>query len=263
MNKKISVSTSFNYEVPIENQVHMISNAGFSHLTLGSNLNHFNYFDSDNRLKLLRLLNNGNLFIDTIHGKSLHQDKNLELLEKTIIAAKEFGVKYIVVHISPFMFDKKDYVGLFENLKLLKNDLIRLLEKNKIKLALENVFPNHELDLLIEYVKYLNHDLIGICYDSSHDQIDGPRDFTFLERYKAKVMKVHISDRIKEFVDHVIPGEGFINFDKIIELLKQSAFELPLLLEVMMTHSKYNKSPELFLSEAYKMGSEIYKKFVL
>ena len=263
MKKQISVSTSFNYGLPIENQVQMISNAGFSHLTLGSNLDHFNYFDSDDRLKLLRILNNNNLFIDTIHGKSLHQDNNLELLEKTILAAKEFEVKYIVVHISPFMFDKKDYESLFENLKLLKNDLIKLLEKNKIKLALENVFPYHELDLLTEYLKYLNHELIGICYDSSHDQIDGPRDFTFLEKNKTKVMKAHISDRIKEFVDHVIPGEGFINFDKIIEYLKQSAFEFPLLLEVMMTHSRYNSSPELFLSEVYKKGSEIYEKIVL
>jgi sugar phosphate isomerase/epimerase len=116
--------------------------------------------------------------------------------------------------------------------------------------------------LLNEYLKFLNHELVGICYDSSHDQIDGPREFSFLEMNKSKVIKVHISDRIKEFVDHVIPGEGFIDFESIVRYLKQSAFELPLLLEVMMTHSKY-KDTEIFLNEAYKKGVELYKRIIL
>jgi sugar phosphate isomerase/epimerase len=142
---QISTSTSFNYEIAIENQVSLISKAGFSHLTLGVNSDHFNYFDANDRIKLLRLLDKNNLKVDTIHGKGLHQDENLELLEKTIRAAKDLDVNYIVVHISPFMFDKKDYDKLFEKLKLLRDDLIKLVEKSKIKLALENAFPYHEI----------------------------------------------------------------------------------------------------------------------
>ena len=68
-----------------------------------------------------------------------------------------------------------------------------------------------------------------------------------------------MSDRIKEFVDHVIPGEGFIHFDEIIPLLRESTFEGVVLMEVEMTHSKYKDVNE-FLIMANNSAQNIAKE---
>ena len=69
---------------------------------------------------------------------------------------------------------------------------------------------------------------------------------------KDRLIAVHISDRIKEFMDHVVPGEGFIDFDAIAEVLQKVGYERPLLMEVEMTHSKY-KDVEVFLREVQSL----------
>lgn len=103
-----------------------------------------------------------------------------------------------------------------------------------------------------------NSDYIGFCYDSSHDQIDGPRNMELLCRQSNNLTAVHLSDRIREFVDHVIPGEGFINFDEILPLLKQAGFDGPILMEVEMTHSKYKNIKE-FLKEVHEAADRFAK----
>lgn len=72
-------------------------------------------------------------------------------------------------------------------------------------------------------------------------------------------MAVHISDRIKPFTDHVTIGEGFIDFEEMIEIFKTVNIEFPLLLEMMKTHSKYKDTDE-FLNEAYMGGIALIEK---
>jgi sugar phosphate isomerase/epimerase len=259
MNSNISISSCFNYDIKIEKQIELISEAGFKFISLSANLNHFNYTDAGERDKLKKLLSNKGISIDTIHGKALHQDKNLDFLKKTIKVAKDFNAKTIVLHVSPFYFNKENYDHYLSILIELKNDFVELVNSEKVNIALENVMPYHETDLMLEFFSQINSPYVGICYDSSHEQIDGPKDNSFLEKVHKNIFAVHLSDRIKEFVDHVIPGEGFINFNTIIEILKRSNFEGPYLFEIMMTHSKY-KDPKEFLRKMYEEGSRIVEK---
>lgn len=39
--KSISISTCFNYSIPIEKQIPMIKKTGFSHISIGSEYEHF------------------------------------------------------------------------------------------------------------------------------------------------------------------------------------------------------------------------------
>lgn len=58
--------------------------------------------------------------------------------------------------------------------------------------------------------------LFGFCYDSAHVQIDGPRPFQLLDDLQDRVIAVHLSDRLRAFTDHVLPGEGFIAWDALL-----------------------------------------------
>jgi sugar phosphate isomerase/epimerase len=76
--------------------------------------------------------------------------------------------------------------------------------------------PGITADLLKYTLDNSNDKIFGFCYDSSHNQIAGPNNFNLLSDYKEKLFAIYLPDRIKEFVDHAIPGEGFINFSEII-----------------------------------------------
>jgi sugar phosphate isomerase/epimerase len=70
-------------------------------------------------------------------------------------------------------------------------------------------------------------------------------------------MAVHLSDRVREFVDHVPPGDGFIDWPTLCQTLRTTPFQGPLLFEVMVTHAA-EKDPARMLRRTYVRGSQLY-----
>jgi sugar phosphate isomerase/epimerase len=118
-----------------------------------------------------------------------------------------------------------------------------------VRFALENVLPGPATDLVVRVLDRLDPAVFGACYDSSHDQIGGPRPFSLLEQWRERLIAVQLSDRVREFVDHVLPGEGFIDWPGLSRALRRTVFGGPLLLEVATTHSA-EKDPAQFLRRA-------------
>ena len=164
-----------------------------------------------------------------------------------------------MVHCSAFMFDESELECKRKKVRKVLDRLKQIAKEYKIRFAFENVVPGIPTDFCEEMIACAACEKIGFCYDSSHDQIDGPRPLDLLERQKNKLLALHISDRIKEFTDHVIPGERFIDFDKICELIKASGYQRPLMMEVETTHSKYKESEE-FLKKTYEEAVVLYDK---
>lgn len=246
-----SISTGFNYDIPIFEQIPMIKEAGFTHISLGKDYSHSGLLEEERLNQLYDAIINAGLKVDTIHGYDLDQPDYLEVNEKVAKAAKKLGAKTVVVHCSAFEFPDTQYEDKYAIVSKRIKNIKYIAEKNNVKFAFENVVPGLPTKLCEEMIEIGNSDYIGFCYDSSHDQIDGPRNMELLCRQNNKLTAVHLSDRIKEFVDHVIPGEGFINFDEMLPLLKQSGFDGPILMEVEMTHSKYKNIKE-FLKKAHE-----------
>lgn len=133
-----------------------------------------------------------------------------------------------------------------------------IAEDMDIVFALENPVPGPATDLVRCALGQLNPDYFCFCYDSSHDQIGGPRSFDLIHELKDRLVAVHISDIIEEFVDHVIPGEGFINWSKLAESLKKACFKGSFIMQIAMTHSRI-KEPLEFLKLAYEKGNSLYE----
>jgi hypothetical protein len=47
-----SVATSFNYDIPIDKQIRLVAEAGFSHLSLGAMPEHSGYLEAERRREL-------------------------------------------------------------------------------------------------------------------------------------------------------------------------------------------------------------------
>lgn len=246
-----SISTTFNYNIPLEKQLQLIKEAGFEYVSLGMNYEHSGILN-DNKLQELALnIKTMGLRVDTVHGYDLDREDSIEVNERVARAAVMLGAAVVVVHCSAFGFSDEEYDAKYTLVSRRIKTLESIAEKYAIQFALENVMPGRPTELCEKMVRLGDPRYIGFCYDSSHDQIDGPRPIDLLKRMKDRLIAVHISDRIKEFMDHVVPGEGFIDFDAIAEVLQKVGYERPLLMEVEMTHSKY-KDVEVFLREVQK-----------
>ncbi|MDA3839264.1 MAG: sugar phosphate isomerase/epimerase [Candidatus Delongbacteria bacterium] len=197
MKPQISITTFFNYDIPISEQIPMISKAGFTHVSLGGNLSHFNYLDSNERLKLKEVLKKYSLKVDTVHGCTADSDNSLEKLKGAVEAAHDLGAEVVVSHLSQFFIKPDQVEANVTNALKVCEKLEPIAEKYDIRFALENVHPGSATVVLRRVLPELNEKYFGFCYDSSHDQIDGPVPFKLLEQFGDRIFAVHMSDRIK------------------------------------------------------------------
>ncbi len=255
--RDISISTTFDYSIPIEQQIQLIAKAGFNYISLGAKENHSKFMSRESRKDLKSLLNQFSMSIDTIHGCRADLPNSIDLLSLAAEAAVDLGSKIVVFHPTSFEIKENEINAKIENLFKVCDELKYISKHTSIIFALENIHPGSATDVLRKALPELDKTYFGFCYDSSHDQIDGPRPFDLLEQFKNRIVTVHISDRIKEFVDHVIPGEGFINWKSVCNILKEVKYNRPLLLEIMTSNSK-EKEAKAFLELSYNSGCKLY-----
>ena len=252
----VSISTSFDYDVPVERQLALIEEAGFTHISLGAREAHSGYLSKVSRSRLKALVQRHSLWIDSIHGPQADQPGGIELLSAVAEAAADLGAPVVVVHGGPFAFEETELPARLERLLDVCETLHPVAARTGIVFALENVLPGPATDLIRQTLPRLDPRAFGFCYDSAHDQIGGPRPLDLLAELSDRTVAVHLSDRIREFIDHVIRGEGFIDWETLAEMLRKSRFAGPLLLEVMVTHSA-EKETRRFLELARRRGGQL------
>lgn len=251
----ISIASSFQYDISIEDQLPLIAEAGFPHVSLGGKQEHSGYLVPKRRNELKSRLAGHELAIDTIHAYGLDRPDAVPQISATIGAAADFGASCIVAHVGPFNCSQQGLDDKVAAALAACGDLASIAKDSGVVLALENVMPGAATDLVRKVLQETDTEIFGLCYDSAHDQIDGPRPFDLIDEFRDRIFAVHLSDRIKEFVDHVIPGEGFINWPEMCGRLCSAKYDRTVLMEVMMTHSKY-QTPEEFLREAHHAAVE-------
>jgi sugar phosphate isomerase/epimerase len=253
----LSISTAFNYDVAIDEQIPVIAAAGFSHVSLGAQEDHSGYLTASGRKRLKGLLQQHRLTIDTIHGPRMDLPDSIDRLSAVASAAVELDVPVVVVHAGPFAFEAPELPDYLNAVLQTGKEVESIARNTGITFALENVLPGPATELVREALLSLDPKYFGFCYDSSHDQIGGPKPFDLLADFSHRVCAVHLSDRIADYVDHVPPGEGVIQWEALAKALRASVFTGPLLFEVMITHASQKESWP-FLELAYRQASWVY-----
>ncbi len=256
--KLISITAGFNYDVPLEKQLPLIARAGFTHVSLGSSLKHCNFLSKEVRVKLAGRLEKYSLKLDTVHGP-LTGIPGAEELKQIAIAAAELQAPVVVVHPCAWEFPESEFPSRLAELKTNCRTMAGIARETGVVFALENMMIGPASELVLKTLQEFPDKSIGFCYDSSHDQIDGPRPFDLLEALKGRLLTVHLSDRLRPFEDHVIPFEGIIKWDELCRILKTANIKFPLLFEVATTFS-IPKDTEEFLTKAYQSAVRVYDK---
>ena len=234
----LSIATSFDYDIPFEEQVPAIATAGFSHVSLGGWTEHSGYLTASGQKHIKNLVRHNGLEIDTLHAPcSMELPDSVQRLTTAARAAAGLEIPVVVIHVGPFEIEASNQTDLLARILATGRELEVVSRKTGVVFAIENLLPGPATDLSLAVGSELDPACFGFCYDSSHDQIDDPNSFDLLTHFGGRLFAVHLSDRIAEFVDHVPPGEGFIDWNGLTRALGQAGYDNPLLFEVYTTHS--------------------------
>lgn len=174
---------------------------------------------------------------------------SMEEVEKSLGMAKQLGARIVTIH-GGFCRNQDQYS---KNLDALRNSLEELNDyANAVKLCLENLPTiNHFGDKVEEIPKSpedLNSlveglDNVGITLDTGHaNTIEPPQDFFYKLK---KVWNIHAHDNRGDRDNHLILGEGNIDFVYLIELLKDKNYGgyFNLELDINWEEAKVKASP--------------------
>lgn len=207
----------------------------------------------------------------------------VELLLNRVDLAKIVGADEIVTHMVIPYEDFENIPGFkekyWEQVYKSFDEMESYCRAMGIRIAVENMictpkkYQYEKFDRLFE--RY-SPDYIGLCYDSGHSIItiedDETRepDWKFLERYKDRLIAMHLDDNLgidyslSEDIDgaiqksdkHWIPFKGIASWEKICELIADSPYELPLLLEIVVPKGTVEEEMA-GLAEAKAVGEKL------
>ncbi len=162
-------------------------------------------------------------------------DHTVEYFKGIIKKALILGVKIFVIHPSGEPIDDAQrQIRLTCAQKSLKK-LGAFAEENGIIIAVEDL-PRTCLGRnsgeILDLVSV--HPNLRVCFDTNHllnEDIE-----TFIERVGDKIVTTHISDY--DFIDerHWLPGEGKVDWQKLIAALKKTGYDGPWLYEIVFKY---------------------------
>ena len=170
-----------------------------------------------------------------------------ELIENRVELAHIIGATEIVLHMYlPFL----DFQNKPESKEVFYRQVLRSLDElepfckeRKVRICIENLFEApgelqlEQFDLL--FARYPK-EFLGFCLDTGHANLVWGDSFieVLAERYKDRLFSIHMHDN-KGWGDepgcgdaHRLPGEGNIDWKRLMGVLRTSVYELPWILEV-------------------------------
>lgn len=122
-----------------------------------------------------------------------------------------------------------------------------------IKVAFENTKLKGYLEFILSNIDYSN---VGVCFDSGHYHCHFKDEFDF-DKFKNRIFCVHIHDNLGESDEHLIPFDGNLEYNKVIEGLKRANYNGDMTLEICYMNDYLDISPLEFYKKGYKIGSKL------
>ena len=192
--------------------------------------------------------NMNDIWLDNERG-----DAYLQKYLKNLDEMKKLGIDLVMMHACVGLdAPKPNKIGL-ERFRQLCNHAKEL----GINLAFENTKIPGYLEFLIDNISLDN---IGVCYDCGHDHCHFKDNFNF-DKFKNKIMCIHIHDNHGETDEHLIPGDGNLDYDYVLSGLKRANYNSYLTLELCYRNEYLNMNINDFYRLGYEKGMVLKKKY--
>lgn len=277
---EIGISTGLFYKRNVVDLLPLIKKTGFDVVEVwdgGQEWGSDTHFDHRNvqQVKLLQdALWNNQIRALTIHGPfgnncdlsvsdSVIREKALSEMNTTIQTAVKIGAGVVIVHPGNLLTNALDSqeknIRLENSIKSLKK-LAKIAKEKNVKLAVENMLGGMvggEQWQLDKILAGLEEEVVGMCLDVSHASLTKELD-KYLKVFNKRIFAVHISDNHGSMDDHLIPGEGIIDFVKIVKKLNEILFQGVFTLEIL--GENVNRTPEDVLKTTKTVALKILKQ---
>lgn len=154
----------------------------------------------------------------------------MDEIKRAIEVAEQVPFRFLVLHLGQAGETFEDWK--FEAALSGVEHLHAFAKPLGVQLALENI-PNEVTapEKLVELLKTLHFDDIGLCFDTGHAHLteDVYRAF---ETMKPHIRTTHVHDNNKDKDAHLWPGKGNINWPEAMSLLAEAPHAPPVLMEI-------------------------------
>jgi sugar phosphate isomerase/epimerase len=253
----------YGYILPLEGRLRQIKQAGFDYVMLWWEDEVYPHTIS--RMELINILKSYDLKLDNVHlpfeninnlwnESSAQRNNHIDLVKKWLNECKLSGADTVVMHASQGSSNELNLSFGYDSF----SEIAREAENIHIKVAVENTQMLKYTDFILKEITSPN---IGFCYDSSHDfVVNGNNSGEILDRWKSKLIAVHLSDNDGLYDRHWIPGNGIINWNKIINIVEHANIK-SYSMEVVPSDEEKKLIPIEFLIKARKNMEDKIIKF--
>lgn len=168
-------------------------------------------------------------------------------MKKSIVGTHELGCKRFVVHpLFPYMESDEHPLEVWQMNEEFLGDLADFAKGYDVLVCLENmpfpVFPITTVEDDLEMLHRLGRDNLRICLDTGHAAIFKKSNVAEAVRQIGDLLEaVHIHDNMGLVDEHLIPGDGIIDWDEFAAALKEVGFNKVISLETSAKHGKHPK----------------------
>lgn len=241
----------FGYILPFEERIKLIKQAGYDYVMLWWEDEDYPY--TVRRTEFIKILDCYDLKLDNVHlpfeninnlwSENITERNNqINIVKKWLNECKDIGVETVVIHAVQGSNKIFDYSYGYDSFK----KIITEAESIDINVAIENTQMFHYTEFILKETESPN---AGFCYDSSHDFVNGGSMGEILDKWKNKLMAVHLSDNDGICDRHWIPGKGHVSWKKIINIIEQTNIK-SFSMETYPYEEEKDMKPSEFLEKA-------------
>ncbi|HEV2947231.1 MAG TPA: sugar phosphate isomerase/epimerase family protein [Gemmataceae bacterium] len=162
-----------------------------------------------------------------LSAKELDREKRLDFLCKAVDIAKELGAD-LVSFWSGTPLNQPGEAVLWDRLVAGCRHLCDYAEKQKVRLAFEPE-PGMFIDTMARFAELkerVNHPLFGLTIDIGHLHCQGEIPISdHLRRWKDCLWNIHIEDMRRGVHEHLMFGEGEIDFVPVLRTLHEIGYQ--------------------------------------
>ena len=172
----------------------------------------------------------------------------LEAMKKSIYGTHVLGCHRFVVHpLMPYFESGKNPEEVWALNEEFFASLADYAKKYGVTVCVENLpFPEYPLstvEQVCEIVDKLDRDNLKVCLDTGHAAIFFGPSVGDAVRYIGKRLEaVHIHDNMGKEDEHLIPGDGIIDWDDFASALREIGFDKVISLETSPKHKFHPES---------------------
>ena len=178
----------------------------------------------------------------------------LDLIRNRLEFAERIGSPNIVMHVDLDEAELRTSEGhraFCDRLHRSFEEIAEDCARTGVSIAVENLF-SAPIERILEVFGTLfdRHpaEVVGLCYDSGHAELSDPGEFKLLEAYGHRLICTHLHDNRSIKDDHLLPGDGNLDWDRLLKLIAESSYKPPLNFE----------TPHRAFGQGYALGEAAF-----